>query len=90
MPRAPGFWIKFCPPLAVADSIPQMTTAVFGYGSLIFKPPPYDLSSQAGYIKNYVRRFAQASHDHRGTDEHPGRGALASFGAGEGADVVQW
>lgn len=50
--------------------------AVFGYGSLIFKPPPHGLESKAGYIKGFVRRFAQKSHDHRGTPERPGRGAL--------------
>ncbi|GAA5942413.1 gamma-glutamylcyclotransferase [Sporobolomyces koalae] len=48
-------------------------TSVFGYGSLIFKPPPFDLASTPGYIKGFVRRFAQESHDHRGTDEYPGR-----------------
>lgn len=52
-----------------------MATSVFGYGSLIFKPPPFkNIISEAGYIKNYVRRFAQDSHDHRGTPENPGRG----------------
>lgn len=54
----------------------QMAKAIFGYGSLIFKPPPFaGLTSEAGYIKDHVRRFAQKSHDHRGTEEHPGRGA---------------
>lgn len=52
-----------------------MTTAIFGYGSLIFKPPPFEgLTSEPGYIKDHVRRFAQWSHDHRGTPERPGRG----------------
>ncbi|GAA6052458.1 hypothetical protein JCM3770_001123 [Rhodotorula araucariae] len=48
-------------------------SCVFGYGSLIFKPPPFGLESKPGYIKNFVRRFAQRSHDHRGTPKNPGR-----------------
>ncbi|KAG0703440.1 ChaC-like protein [Suillus ampliporus] len=46
---------------------------VFGYGSLIFKPPPHFQSQTSGFLKGYVRRFAQESHDHRGTPENPGR-----------------
>ncbi|KAG2147513.1 ChaC-like protein [Suillus clintonianus] len=46
---------------------------VFGYGSLIFKPPPHVQSQTPGFLKGYVRRFAQESHDHRGTPENPGR-----------------
>ncbi|KAI0028534.1 ChaC-like protein, partial [Vararia minispora EC-137] len=46
---------------------------VFGYGSLIFKPPPHTIIETPGYLKGYVRRFAQRSHDHRGTRESPGR-----------------
>ncbi|GAA5855969.1 hypothetical protein JCM5353_008009, partial [Sporobolomyces roseus] len=53
--------------------LPEGTTSIFGYGSLLFKPPPFNLSSTPGYIKGFVRRFAQESHDHRGTEEHPGR-----------------
>ncbi|GAA6003541.1 hypothetical protein JCM10207_000382 [Rhodosporidiobolus poonsookiae] len=47
--------------------------ALFGYGSLIWKAPPFNLDSKPGYIKNFTRRFAQKSHDHRGTEENPGR-----------------
>ncbi|GAA5847836.1 hypothetical protein JCM9279_006658 [Rhodotorula babjevae] len=47
--------------------------SLFGYGSLIFKGPPFNLESKPGYIKGFVRRFAQKSHDHRGTPENPGR-----------------
>ncbi|KAJ3823152.1 ChaC-like protein [Lentinula raphanica] len=55
-----------------------MTYTVFGYGSLIFKvphhrPPPHVISEVHGFLKGYVRRFAQKSHDHRGTPENPGR-----------------
>ncbi|KAF8055622.1 ChaC-like protein [Lyophyllum atratum] len=46
---------------------------VFGYGSLIFKPPPHTIAQVPGFLKGYVRRFAQKSHDHRGTPESPGR-----------------
>jgi len=47
--------------------------AIFGYGSLIWKPPPHTLSQKPGFIRGYVRRFWQASEDHRGTPEHKGR-----------------
>lgn len=46
---------------------------IFGYGSLIFKPPPGVEKAVAGYITGYVRRFWQMSHDHRGTPDAPGR-----------------
>ncbi|OCF58223.1 hypothetical protein L486_04253 [Kwoniella mangroviensis CBS 10435] len=51
---------------------------VFGYGSLIFKPPRFAVESKltlagSGYVKGVVRRFAQSSIDHRGTPDAPGR-----------------
>lgn len=46
---------------------------VFGYGSLIYKPPPHTEVRVPGYITGYVRRFWQSSNDHRGTPEAPGR-----------------
>ncbi|KAJ5357574.1 ChaC-like protein [Penicillium brevicompactum] len=46
---------------------------VFGYGSLIWKPPPHYDQRIPGYVSGYVRRFWQASSDHRGTRENPGR-----------------
>ncbi|PKY08038.1 ChaC-domain-containing protein [Aspergillus campestris IBT 28561] len=45
---------------------------VFGYGSLIWKPPPHYDQRVPGYIDGYVRRFWQVT-DHRGTPEVPGR-----------------
>jgi len=46
---------------------------IFGYGSLIWKPPIHAVEATPGFIKGYVRRFWQASEDHRGTPEQPGR-----------------
>ncbi|KFZ04015.1 hypothetical protein V501_09263 [Pseudogymnoascus sp. VKM F-4519 (FW-2642)] len=80
--------------MATEQTTPEASEAfwLFGYGSLIWKPPPHfgtslpnpnplpATSSNAlpdqrltGYITNYVRRFWQESHDHRGTPSHPGR-----------------
>ncbi|KAI0089931.1 ChaC-like protein [Irpex rosettiformis] len=54
-------------------TVQERPYVIFGYGSLIFKPPPHVISQAPGYLKGYVRRFAQKSHDHRGTPENPGR-----------------
>lgn len=46
---------------------------VFGYGSLIWRPDFAYVESQLAVLGGYQRRFCQASHDHRGTVELPGR-----------------
>lgn len=46
---------------------------IFGYGSLIFRPDFRFVEQRAGILRGYARRFWQASTDHRGTPEAPGR-----------------
>ncbi len=46
---------------------------LFGYGSVIYRPSfPY-VERRAATLRGFARRFSQASDDHRGTAELPGR-----------------
>ncbi|KAJ1662844.1 hypothetical protein IW140_005553 [Coemansia sp. RSA 1813] len=46
---------------------------VFGYGSIIYRVD-FPVESQVfGFIRGRRRAFLQESHDHRGTEENPGR-----------------
>lgn len=46
---------------------------VFAYGSLIFRPGFPFVARRRAYAHGFARRFYQASTDHRGTPERPGR-----------------
>ena len=49
------------------------TDWIFAYGSLIWRPGFDSATVQQARLEGYERRFWQASHDHRGTLDNPGR-----------------
>ena len=55
---------------------PKISTkrlAIFAYGSLLFRPGFDYLERRRAVALGYARSFSQASPDHRGTPEQPGR-----------------
>ncbi|KAJ3566705.1 hypothetical protein NP233_g6829 [Leucocoprinus birnbaumii] len=54
-------------------SAPALPSPSVSIDAVFWKPPPHVIKQVPGYLKGYVRRFAQSSHDHRGTRENPGR-----------------
>jgi glutathione-specific gamma-glutamylcyclotransferase len=50
-----------------------VTLHVFAYGSLIFRPSRFFGERRAAAVRGYRRAFRQASPDHRGTPDFPGR-----------------
>lgn len=63
---------------------------VFGYGSLIYKVDFPVLERSVATIEGWERRFWQASHDHRGTPDAPGRVATLVPSPGSVCRGMAW
>ncbi|OAB63117.1 gamma-glutamylcyclotransferase [Leptolyngbya valderiana BDU 20041] len=66
------------------------TDWVFGYGSLIYKVDFPVLERAIATIEGWERRFWQASHDHRGTPDSPGRVLTLVPAPGKECRGVAW
>ncbi len=51
----------------------QVRLAIFAYGSLLYRPGFEYAERRPAVAVGYARSFSQASPDHRGTSERPGR-----------------
>ena len=49
------------------------STWIFGYGSLVWRPDIPFVEQRPAWVDGWARRFWQASPDHRGVPEQPGR-----------------
>lgn len=74
-----------------------MSVWVFGYASLVWRPPRPFVARRAARIEGWARRFWQASEDHRGVPGAPGRVATlipapgaALWGAAYAIDARAW
>lgn len=57
----------------MSDPTSTNRLAIFAYGSLLFRPGFTHLGRERASLTGYARSFSQASPDHRGTVERPGR-----------------